>query len=92
MFIFRAICDIQGGPKYEIKLKGEASLIEYRFSKAVINYGRQVSIYYTSPYRASDPEANLYNESSGGLSGYWTLIQDIGHLKGPHVKSEDVLF
>ena len=45
LVIFRAICDIQGGPKYEIKLQGEASLIEYRFSKAVIMYGKQVSVY-----------------------------------------------
>ena len=41
-YFLRAICDIQGGPKYEVKLQGEASLIEYRFNKAVINYDKQV--------------------------------------------------
>lgn len=27
----KAICEVEGGPTYEILLKGEASLVEYKF-------------------------------------------------------------
>ncbi|XP_076808093.1 hydrocephalus-inducing protein homolog isoform X2 [Clavelina lepadiformis] len=38
----RAICEVQGGPKYEVKLQGEASLIEYKFDKAIVDFGKQM--------------------------------------------------
>ncbi|KNC96691.1 uncharacterized protein SPPG_07904 [Spizellomyces punctatus DAOM BR117] len=36
-----AICDVAGGPKYEISLQGEVSLIEYQFDRHVIDFGTQ---------------------------------------------------
>ena len=44
----RAMCEVQGGPKYEVKLNGEASLIEYEFDKPAVEFGRQVKLIITS--------------------------------------------
>uniref|UniRef100_H2XZ27 Hydin adenylate kinase-like domain-containing protein n=1 Tax=Ciona intestinalis TaxID=7719 RepID=H2XZ27_CIOIN len=33
----RAVCEVQGGPKYDVKLEGEASLIEYKFDRADVD-------------------------------------------------------
>ena len=38
----KAICEVEGGPTYTIHLKGEASLVEYRFDCLDIDYGKQV--------------------------------------------------
>lgn len=38
----KAICEVEGGPTYEILLKGEASLVEYKFDTKEIDYGMQV--------------------------------------------------
>ncbi|XP_046359897.2 hydrocephalus-inducing protein homolog isoform X3 [Haliotis rufescens] len=38
----KAICDIEGGPTYELTLKGEASLVEYTFNCRDIDYGKQM--------------------------------------------------
>lgn len=38
-----AICDVEGGPKYEITLKGDASVVEYHFDSLDIDYGKIVS-------------------------------------------------
>ncbi|XP_067905917.1 hydrocephalus-inducing protein homolog [Heterodontus francisci] len=38
----KAICEVEGGPTYEIKLKGEASLIKYVFDRNEIDYGHQL--------------------------------------------------
>ena len=38
----KAICEVEGGPTYEITLKGEASLVSYKFDCKEINYGKQV--------------------------------------------------
>lgn len=40
----KAICEVEGGPTYEIMLKGEASLVSYTFDTKEINYGKQVKI------------------------------------------------
>ncbi|XP_074644164.1 hydrocephalus-inducing protein homolog [Tubulanus polymorphus] len=38
----KAICEVEGGPTYEIDLKGEASLVEYRFDCTDIDYEKQM--------------------------------------------------
>ncbi|XP_038663072.1 hydrocephalus-inducing protein homolog [Scyliorhinus canicula] len=38
----KAICEVEGGPTYEIALKGEASLIKYAFDRNEIDYGHQL--------------------------------------------------
>ncbi|XP_078688637.1 hydrocephalus-inducing protein-like [Branchiostoma floridae x Branchiostoma belcheri] len=37
-----AICEVEGGPTYEVTLKGEASLLEYRLEGLDIDYGKQL--------------------------------------------------
>ncbi|KAJ3408149.1 hypothetical protein HDU80_006663 [Chytriomyces hyalinus] len=34
-----ALCDVSGGPKYELELKGEASIIDYTFDKQLLDFG-----------------------------------------------------
>lgn len=38
----KALCEVEGGPTYEIILRGQASLISYSFDTQDINYGLQV--------------------------------------------------
>ncbi|XP_074055255.1 hydrocephalus-inducing protein homolog isoform X3 [Macrotis lagotis] len=38
----KALCEVEGGPTYEITLKGEASLVSYKFDTNEINYGLQL--------------------------------------------------
>ncbi|XP_072135349.1 hydrocephalus-inducing protein homolog isoform X2 [Mobula birostris] len=38
----KAVCEVEGGPAYEITLKGEASFIEYEFDRKIIDYGHQL--------------------------------------------------
>ena len=40
----RAVCVVEGGPSYEITLKGEASLVDYKFDFMKNDYGNIVSI------------------------------------------------
>lgn len=40
----KALCEVEGGPTYEIILKGEASLVNYSFDTKDINYGLQVQV------------------------------------------------
>ena len=37
-----AVCSINGGPDYEISLKGQASVMHYSFNQTVIDFGKQV--------------------------------------------------
>ncbi|KAI4571668.1 hypothetical protein MJG53_013774 [Ovis ammon polii x Ovis aries] len=37
----KALCEVEGGPTYEIILRGEASLVNYSFDTKDINYGLQ---------------------------------------------------
>ena len=41
----KAVCEVIGGPTYEVTLKGEASLVEYRFDCLDIDYGKIVSVF-----------------------------------------------
>ncbi|XP_048648423.1 hydrocephalus-inducing protein homolog isoform X1 [Marmota marmota marmota] len=43
----KALCEVEGGPTYEIILKGEASLVNYSFDTKDINYGLQLFNYVT---------------------------------------------
>lgn len=55
----KAICEVEGGPTYEIMLKGEASLVDYRFDCREIEYGKQVCV---SSFQSDDiccKESNL---------------------------------
>ncbi|XP_059507551.1 hydrocephalus-inducing protein homolog [Stegostoma tigrinum] len=38
----KAICDVEGGPAYQIALKGESSFIKYAFDRNEIDYGYQL--------------------------------------------------
>ncbi|XP_035827636.1 hydrocephalus-inducing protein [Aplysia californica] len=38
----KAICEVEGGPTYELKMTGEASLVEYEFNTKEIDYGKQM--------------------------------------------------
>lgn len=38
----KAICEVEGGPTYELLLKGEASLVDYKIDCKEIDYGKQV--------------------------------------------------
>ena len=38
----KAICEVEGGPSYEIVMMGEASFVEYRFDSMTIDFGKQV--------------------------------------------------
>lgn len=38
----KALCKVEGGPNYEITLRGEASVVSYSFDTKDINYGLQV--------------------------------------------------
>ncbi|XP_064641495.1 hydrocephalus-inducing protein-like isoform X2 [Lineus longissimus] len=38
----KAVCEVEAGPTYEFELKGEASLVEYRFDETDIDYGKQM--------------------------------------------------
>ncbi|XP_051884712.1 hydrocephalus-inducing protein homolog [Pristis pectinata] len=38
----KAVCEVEGGPAYEITLKGEASFIKYEFDRKEIDYGHQL--------------------------------------------------
>ncbi|XP_067853715.1 hydrocephalus-inducing protein homolog [Heptranchias perlo] len=38
----KAICEVEGGPTYEVTLKGEASFIKYAFDRKEIDYGHQL--------------------------------------------------
>ncbi|KAJ3184326.1 hypothetical protein HK101_009853, partial [Irineochytrium annulatum] len=42
LFVVTAICDVVGGPKYEVNIKGEASVIEYTIDKQVLDFGTQL--------------------------------------------------
>ena len=37
-----AVCQVEGGPTYQVRLSGEASGVQYRFSRTHINMGQQV--------------------------------------------------
>ena len=39
-----AVCEVEGGPTYEVRLRGEASLVQYRFDCLDIDYGKQVPL------------------------------------------------
>lgn len=41
----QAICEVEGGPAYQLDLKGEASLVDYRFDCLDIDYGKIVSYF-----------------------------------------------
>ncbi|XP_052816168.1 hydrocephalus-inducing protein homolog isoform X2 [Mya arenaria] len=38
----RAVCEVEGGPVYELTLKGEASLVSYKIDCKEIHYGKQM--------------------------------------------------
>jgi len=40
-----AACKVEGGPTYRLTLTGEASRVEYKFSKTVVDVGTQVCFY-----------------------------------------------
>ncbi|KAK3085440.1 hypothetical protein FSP39_003318 [Pinctada imbricata] len=43
----KAICEVEGGPTYEVILRGQASLVEYKFDNKEIDFGKQVGFEFT---------------------------------------------
>ena len=39
----KALCNVEGGPCYELSLRGEASIVQYDFDTKHIDYGKRVS-------------------------------------------------
>ena len=39
-----AACKVEGGPTYRLTLTGEASRVEYKFSKTIVDVGTQVCV------------------------------------------------
>ena len=37
-----AVCEVEGGPAYDLEIKGQASLVEYAFDSKEIDLGKQV--------------------------------------------------
>ncbi|EKX37002.1 hypothetical protein GUITHDRAFT_78541 [Guillardia theta CCMP2712] len=37
-----AVCEVQGGPEYELKLEGEASSIQYKLDKTILEFGNTI--------------------------------------------------
>ena len=52
-----AACKVEGGPTYHIRLSGEASNVQYRFSRKHIDFGKQVCmltcVYAREPQRSA---------------------------------------
>ncbi|CAG9464033.1 unnamed protein product [Pedinophyceae sp. YPF-701] len=72
-----ALCKVQGGPEYEVKLAGEASHIRYALERAVIDVGRQ-------PYnRTVEQEVVLQN--TGRVP--FNYILNLSRLSRPGVVS-----
>ena len=46
----KALCDVEGGPCYELDLQGEASIVQYEFDTKFIDYGRRVSHMCLNPF------------------------------------------
>ncbi len=40
-----AACRVEGGPTYQLRLSGEASEVQYRFSRKWIDLGKAVSVF-----------------------------------------------
>ncbi|KAG8523663.1 Hydrocephalus-inducing protein, partial [Galemys pyrenaicus] len=57
----KALCQVEGGPTYEITLKGEASLVSYSFDTTDINYGLQLFD------RVTESEITLRNTGKVGF-------------------------
>ena len=36
----RALCEVEGGPIYEVEVRGQASVMQYELSTRVIDFGR----------------------------------------------------
>lgn len=49
-----AVCSVEGGPDYEVHLKGEASVMEYKFNQKVIDFGKQVNFNFLFFYRGEN--------------------------------------
>ena len=39
-----AVCEVEGGPAYDLEIKGQASLVEYDFDTKEIDLGKQVRV------------------------------------------------
>ncbi|KAL5021171.1 hypothetical protein ScPMuIL_000326 [Solemya velum] len=72
----KAICEVEGGPTYEIMLKGEASLVDYRFDCREIDYGKQMFDHTCSA------EITLINSGKVGFD-YSALNMDPSLAKKP---------
>ncbi|KAJ3226665.1 hypothetical protein HK099_004409 [Clydaea vesicula] len=41
-FYVNALCDVSGGPKYELMLQGEASFMDFEFDKKILDFGTRL--------------------------------------------------
>ncbi|KAI8900319.1 hypothetical protein BC833DRAFT_523632 [Globomyces pollinis-pini] len=66
-FNVKALCDVSGGPKYELEIQGEASTITYAFDKTSLDFGTQ------SYQNIIDQEITLFNNGLVSFN-YNTII------------------
>ncbi|KAM9191706.1 LOW QUALITY PROTEIN: hydrocephalus-inducing protein homolog [Dugong dugon] len=64
----KALCEVEGGPTYEIILKGEASLVNYSFDTKEINYGLQLFDHVT--------ESEITLKNTGKVSFEFKVLSD----------------
>ncbi|XP_049719569.1 hydrocephalus-inducing protein homolog isoform X3 [Elephas maximus indicus] len=69
----KALCEVEGGPTYEIILKGEASLVNYCFDTKEINYGLQLFDHVT--------ETEITLKNTGKVGFEFKVLND--HLSLP---------
>ncbi|XP_077975805.1 hydrocephalus-inducing protein homolog isoform X2 [Styela clava] len=88
----KAVCYVNGGPEYDLSLKGEASLIEYRFDACEIKYGKQMfdqvamdELKLENPGRVGFDFATLDLESFGTaenpVPGLPVVVPSTGHVE-----------
>ncbi|KAL5255873.1 hypothetical protein ACHWQZ_G011188 [Mnemiopsis leidyi] len=71
-----AVCQVEGGPKYKIQLRGQAALVQYSFDKHFINFGE---VHYD---QIAVAEIELFNEGRIPLD-YCTMSAGDGSKPQP---------
>ncbi|KAJ3142605.1 hypothetical protein HK100_000034 [Physocladia obscura] len=72
-----ALCDVTGGPKYELLLKGEASIIDYSFDRLSLEFGTRMYQDITEQELTITNTGNVafdYNTIIGVTSSLWQKI------------------
>ncbi|XP_071959113.1 hydrocephalus-inducing protein homolog isoform X2 [Antedon mediterranea] len=71
----KALCDVEGGPQYELNLKGEASLVSYEFDSKDIDFGKRLYDQVS--------EAEIVLRNSGKVGFDFNANMDPAFIKRP---------